>query len=426
MQTNNQSFVLKGARREGAGLWDVVVQEGRIASAGPAGSLDIPAGLAELQAQGQLLFPSFIDAHTHLREPGFEYKEDIQSGLTAAARGGFGSVMAMANTLPVNDNASVTKLMLDQAARFHPHGPRLYPIGALSVGLQGKELAPMGELAAAGARAISNDGVPIVNNELFRRAVEYAATWGLKVIDHCEDPYLSAGAQMNEGASSAAFGLKGQPGASEALQVARDILLAEYLDLPIHLAHISCRQSVELLRWAKGRGVKITSETCPPYLFLDDSLLEGYNTLYKLNPPLRSKDDIAAVREAIKDGTIDILATDHAPHAAHEKEVPFDEAPNGLIGLETSLPLTYDLVREGFLSAARLEELWAYAPAAIFGLPVNSFKPGDSADFFLFDPDASWTVNRENMASKSLNSPWLGRELRGRVSAHWLGGVKIV
>ena len=428
MHSPEHKFLLAGARRHEHAKFDVLVENGLIVAAGPsegAGSFEAPSDAQVVQADGRLLFPSFIDAHVHLREPGYEYKEDIQSGLTAAARGGFGAVMAMANTDPVNDNAPVTKSMLEKARLTHPHGPALYPIGALSIGLDGKELAPMGELAEAGARAISNDGKPVRSNELFRRAMEYAATWNLKVIDHCEDPDLASGWQMNEGKSSMELGLRGQPGVGEAIQVARDVMLAEYLNLPVHLAHISCRQSVEVIRWAKSRGVKVTAETCPHYLLLDDTALSSYSTLFKVSPPLRGKDDLAALREAVADGTIDILATDHAPHAAHEKEVEFDQAPCGYIGLETAVSLTWSLVAEGVLNARRFEELWSAKPAEIFNLPVNGFKAGDRADFFLFDPEESWQVNRESIRSKSLNTPWLGSELRGRVHAHWLGGTRI-
>lgn len=419
------SFILKNALRGGE-LNDLLIKDGKIVRIRPAGSLEVPSDLPQYDADGLLLFPSFIDAHTHLREPGYEYKEDIASGLTAALHGGFGAVMAMANTNPVNDNASTTRLMYEKAKAAYPYGPQVLPIGALSVGLEGKELAPMGELLEAGVKAISNDGKPVQNADLFRHAVEYAATWGLKVIDHCEDAQIASGWHMNEGAASASMGLKGQPSFGEALQVARDILISEYLNLPIHLAHISCKQSVDLIRSAKQRGVGITAETCPHYLFLDDSMFSGYDTSYKVSPPLRRPEDAAAMCEAVADGTIDILATDHAPHAAHEKEVPFDEAPCGLIGLETAVALTYGLVRKNIIDINRFEELWCYAPAEIFGLESNRFKNGDPACFFLFDPDESWVVSSENMHSKSLNTPWLGKELKGKVKAHWLMGHKLL
>ena len=426
-QNTPTTFALLKARRpDRDSLFDLLVRDGKIAAFGPAGSVALPAAIETIDAGGLLLFPSFIDAHTHLREPGFEYKENITTGLEAALHGGFGHVLCMANTSPVNDNAAITSFMLDKARQSHPHGPSLHPVGALSIELEGLALAPMGELAEHGVVAISNDGKPVQNNELFRRAVEYAATWNLKVIDHCEDAFLSSGAQMNEGPNSAELGLKGQPCVGESLQVARDILLAEYLGLPIHLAHISCRLSLDLIRWGKARGVRITAETCPHYLVLDDSALLSYNTLFKVSPPLRGQDDMLALREAVADGTIDILATDHAPHAAHEKDVPFDEAPNGLIGLETALSITYSLVRVQVISEARLEELWSGIPASIFNIAANRFAPGDPANFFLFDPQTSWVVNRESIHSRSLNTPWLGQTLHGKVSAHWLKGVKLL
>ncbi len=419
-------FILKNAKRPSTGLCDIVVRDGKIASCGGSGSQSLPKGLPEHDAGGLLLFPSFIDAHVHLREPGFEYKEDIASGLTAALHGGFGAVMAMPNTNPVNDNAATTRLMRAKAQAAYPHGPMVFPVGALSIGLDGAELAPMAELLDAGVKAISNDGKPVQNGGLFRHAVEYAATWGLKVIDHCEDTQTAPGWQMNEGAASADLGLKGQPPLGESAQVARDILLAEFLDLPIHLAHISCRQSVELIRWAKSRKVKITAETCPHYLFLHDGMLGGYNTNFKVSPPLRALEDVQALREAVADGTVDILVTDHAPHAAHEKEAPFEEAPFGLTGLETALPLTYGLVREGIISLERFEDMWCKAPASIFDIPVNNFAPGDAACFFLFDPGLSWQVSADALHSKSFNTPWLGQTLTGKVVAHWQSGVKLL
>ncbi len=424
------ALCITGARVPGlegtAALFDVLVKDGRIAAAAPAGSLEIPAGTPKEDAAGNILFPSFIDAHVHLREPGFEYKEDIQSGLAAAAHGGFGAVLAMANTRPVNDAGSVTRYMLEKAALHHPHGPRLYPVGALTIGLEGKELAPMGELAEAGCAAFSNDGRPVTSTEIFRRGMEYAAQWGKVVIDHCEDEFLARGTHMNEGTVSGRIGVKGQPTVAEAVHVARDILLAEYLNLPVHLAHISCRQSAELIAWAKSRGVPVTAETCPHYLLLDEERLADYDTAAKVCPPLRDSKDVEFLRKAVSRGVFDIFVTDHAPHAPHEKEHPLDEAPNGLIGLETAVPLTYSLVRDGLLTEKDFARMWHHNPARIFGLPANNFAPGDPADFFLFDPEEEWTVSRDTLHSKSLNTPFLEAVLRGRVKAHWLGGHKIV
>ena len=425
MSTAPCSLVLKNADLYGT-LHDILVVDGLIAACKPAGGLEIPSDKKELpvyDAERALLFPGFIDAHTHMRDPGFEYKEDLQTGLSAAAFGGFCGVMAMANTRPVNDNASVTRNMLQRAAMFWPHGPRLYPIGALTVGLEGKDMAPMGELADAGCVAVSNDGKPVANTELFRRCIEYAADFGLTVIDHCEDPFLAHGYHMNEGVVSGSIGIKGQPVAGESIQVARDILLAEYLDKPVHLAHISCRQSVDLIAWGKTRGVKITAETCPHYLFLEESALASYDPAFKVSPPLRTPDDCAALVEAVANGTIDILATDHAPHAAHEKEKTLDDAPCGFIGLETAVSLTYRLVSEGRMGAREFAARWSATPARIFNLGRhNGFAEGDPADFFLFDPGATWTVSRETLHSKSLNTPFLGQTLKGRVICHWVGG----
>ena len=419
------SLVLKNADLFGT-LHDVLVVDGTIAACKPTGTLEVSSDQKNLpvyDAERALLFPSFVDAHTHMRDPGYEYKEDLQTGLCAAAFGGFSGVMAMANTRPVNDNASVTKNMLQRAAMFWPNGPRLYPIGALTVGLEGKEMAPIGELAGAGCVAVSNDGKPVGNTELFRRSVEYAADFGMTVIDHCEDPDLARGYHMNEGVVSGHIGMKGQPFVGEAMQVARDILLAEYLGISIHLAHISCRQSVDLIAWGKARGVKITAETCPHYLYLDETALATYDPAFKVSPPLRTSDDCAALIEAVANGTIDILATDHAPHAAHEKEKTLDDAPCGFIGLETAVSLTYRLVRDGKMNAKTLATRWSDTPAQIFNLEKrNTFAEGDPADFFLFDPKANWTVCRETLHSKSLNTPFFGQTLAGRVLCHWIGG----
>jgi dihydroorotase, multifunctional complex type len=423
--SDNTSFLLANAKYLGD-FTDILVEEGRIKAVGKAGSLAAPAGTRSIDAGGNILLPGFIDAHTHMREPGFEWKEDIASGLAAAANGGFSAVMCMANTRPVNDTASTTRLMLEKARMACPHGPRLYPVGALTVGLEGNELAPMAELAAAGCVAFSNDGKPVANTEIFRRAVEYASMWGKVVIDHCEDPFMAKGSHMNEGVVSGLIGVKGQPAIAESLHVARDILLSEYLDLPIHLAHISCRQSVELIVWAKNKGLKITAETCPHYLHFTEELLSGYDTAAKVNPPLRTRDDVDYLRKALADGVFDMLVTDHAPHAPHEKEEPLDEAPQGIMGLETALPLTYALVRDNVISEKQLVSLWSAGPAKVFNLPTNTMKAGDAADFALFDSEAEWIVDETTVRTKGRNTPLWGGTVRGRVTANWVGGVKVV
>jgi len=382
------------------------------------------------EAYGLTVLPSLTDVHVHLREPGFEYKEDIESGLRTAAWGGFGNIMCMANTKPINDDDSVTALMLDKSREYWPNGPRLFPIGALTKKLKGEELAPMAELARAGCAAFSNDGVPVKSTELFRRAMEYASDWDRVVIDHCEDPYLGVAAGVNEGAVSSRLGLPAQPDVAEALQVARDILMAEYLNLPIHLAHISCRKSVDLIRFAKARGVKVTAETAPHYLLLTEEYLEQdaseYDTNAKVNPPLRTEDDRQAMLDALNDGTVDCLATDHAPHAGYEKETEFDVAPCGISGLDTALSVTWQLVRDGALDKAAFLRGWTTAPCSIFNLPVNTFTPGDPADFFLFDEAEEWTVTAETLHSKGKNTPLLGETLKGRVKTHFIQGKKIV
>ncbi|EGB15651.1 dihydroorotase, multifunctional complex type [Pseudodesulfovibrio mercurii] len=422
-------LILRRAKLDGKDV-DVFVSRGKIAEV-VASAKSLDAGDAKVEeAYGLTLLPSLTDVHVHLREPGYEYKEDVESGLRAAAWGGFSNVMCMANTKPVNDNGPVTELMLEKARRSWPKGPRLFPIGALTKGLEGRELAPMAELAQAGCAAFSNDGVPVESTKIFRLAVEYASDWDRVVIDHCEDPYLGVGAGINEGEVSSRLGLPGQPDVAEAMQVARDILLSEYLDLPIHLAHISCRKSVDLIRFAKARGVKITAETAPHYLTMTEGVLEAegteYDTAAKVNPPLRPEDDRLAVIEALNDGTIDCLATDHAPHAGHEKETEFDVAPCGISGLDTALSVTWGLVRDGVLSRETFLRAWTTAPCGIFHLPVNTFAPGDPADFFLFDEAEEWVVAPETLHSKGKNTPLMGSTLKGRVKTHFIAGKKIV
>ncbi|HWR03222.1 MAG TPA: dihydroorotase [Humidesulfovibrio sp.] len=417
---------VKGKKsKKGGQLVDVLVAKGKIVALSPAGSLDLRA-TKEIDAGGKVLLPSLTDVHTHLREPGQEYKEDIASGLAAAAYGGFSNILCMANTKPVNDSASITEFMLEQAKRSWPDGPRLFPIGALTKGLKGQELAPMAELKGAGCAAFSNDGRPVESTELFRRAIEYAQDLGMIVIDHCEDPYLAPAAGMNEGEVSSRLGLPAQPDVAEAIQVARDVLLAEYLNAPIHLAHISCEKSVAVIRFAKARGVNVTAETCPHYLTLTEDEAAGFSASAKVSPPLRVAADVDALLDALADGAIDMLATDHAPHAAHEKEVEFDEAPCGISGLDTALATTWELVRAGKLPFDAFIRAWTSAPCKRFNLPLNAFNPGDSADFVLFDQDEQWVVSAETMKSKSKNTPLLGRALRGRVAAHFLAGKMVV
>jgi dihydroorotase len=412
--------VIRGALWKGE-PFDLAISGGRISRIEASGK-GLEAGAEEVRADGLVLMPGLIDVHAHFREPGQEYKEDISSGLMAAAAGGFQRVMTMANTVPVNDSASITGAMLTRARESHPDGPLLSPVGALTVGLDGRELAPMHELKQAGCVAFSNDGRPVEDSELFRRALEYASDLGLLVIDHCEDAALSRSGVMNEGATSDRLGLPGQPTLVESIQVARDILMAGYLETPIHLAHISCRESVELIASAKRKGIPVTAETCPHYLIWDETRVEGYDTRAKVNPPLRTRDDSLALLQALREGIIDILATDHAPHAAHEKEVPFADAPNGISGLETALPLTWSLVDRGELTIDDLIRLWCRRPAEIFGFGHPELEPGRPANLILFDPQAVWRVTPERLRSKGTNTPCLGQELTGRVRGSYLAG----
>lgn len=404
---------------------DLLCDKGAVVTMTPAAHCEFPAECERFDARGLLLLPALIDAHTHLREPGQTWKEDIATGLAAAAHGGFGRVMCMANTKPVNDTAAVSVFMKSQAAKSHPEGPYLYPVAAATIGLDGKEMSPLAELREAGCVAVSNDGRPLANMELVRRIMEYAADLGMIFIDHCEDPDLAKGWIMNEGPTSGELGLKGQPACGEAIQAARDIMLAEYLDLPVHIAHVSAKMTVELIAHAKERGVKVTAETCPHYLILDDTIMRGYNSLARVSPPIRSIMDRDALREAVRTGVIDIIATDHAPHAAHEKNNTPDQVPCGISGLDTALPLMFGLVEEGVLREADLHRLMCARPGEIFKLPCNLFSPGDPADFLLYDPDLSWRVEAESMYSKSANTPFLNCQLRGRAAHLWLEGRQI-
>lgn len=417
-------LLIKNAIHLGAPV-DLLVDGARIVTMTPAGHCEHGEVENTVDAEGLRLLPALIDCHTHMREPGQEYKEDIETGLAAAAHGGFGAVMCMANTKPVNDTAGITELMVARARVTHPHGPKLYPVAAATLGLAGEEMAPLCELRKAGCIAVSNDGRTLANTELVRRIMEYAADLDMIFIDHCEDPWLAKGWVMHEGQVSGNLGVKGQPGAGEAIQAARDIMLAELLNIPVHIAHVSSKLTIDVIAWGKDRGIQVTAETCPHYLLLDESALEGYNTLARVSPPLRSSEDKIALRKAVKDGIIDILVTDHAPHASHEKNNALDAVPCGITGLDLALPLTFRLVDEGALTEADIHRLWLQKPAQIFGLPWNSFNPGDPADFMLYDPELVWQAEPENFYSKSANTPFLHEKIKGRATHLWLGGEKI-
>ncbi|HEX9895667.1 MAG TPA: dihydroorotase [Gemmatimonadales bacterium] len=417
-------LLIRGGRvidpsRGSDGIADVYVAEGRIEA---VGRNIAPGDDAEvLEAAGKVVAPGFIDLHVHLREPGQEDLETVDSGAMAAAAGGFTTVCAMPNTDPVTDNQAAVGFIVRQSIRAGK--ARVRPIGAISLGQKGQQLAEFGEMVGAGAVAVSDDGKPVVSSHLMRTALEYAQVFGIPVADHCEDPTLSAGGSMHEGLVSTRLGLKGIPAAAEEIMVARNILLAELTGGHIHLCHMSTRGSVALIRRAKEQGLRVTAEATPHHFSLTHDRVGNYDTNAKMNPPLRESADRAAIRDGLKDGTIDVIATDHAPHHYDAKEREFDEAPNGIIGLETALGLGLrELVRPGLLSLPELINLMSTRPARVFRLPGGTLATGAPADVVVFDPEARWTVVPERFYSKSRNTPWAGEEMVGRVALTLVDG----
>jgi dihydroorotase len=394
---------------------DVWIRDGRIVQSGSV----IPADATVFDVKGKWVVPGLIDMHVHLREPGEEYKETIESGTQAAAAGGFTAVACMPNTFPVNDNATVTGYILEKASRC---SARVYPVGAISQGSKGVELAEYGEMKRAGVVALSDDGRPVADSQLMRRAMEYASSHHLLVISHSEESSLSRHGCMNESVVSTRLGLNGIPNAAESIAVFRELALAELTGVSVHIAHVSTGDSVDLIRSAKRRGVHVTAETSPHYFTLTDEAVEGYDTNAKMNPPLRRESDRQKIRMALQDGTLDVIATDHAPHSILQKNVEFDHAANGIIGLETSLPLTLALVREGLISESRMVELMSLAPARILGVPGGSLTVGDVADITVIDPDKKFIYSREMIVSKSENSPFIGWQLQGKAVLTLLAG----
>jgi dihydroorotase len=400
---------------------DVLLRDGRVAAVGPGLAASAGAEVRILDVRGLWVAPGFIDLHTHLREPGQEYKEDIVTGTQAAVAGGFTAVCAMPNTVPPNDSRAVTELIV---ARARAAGvARVYPIGAVTKGQKGEELAEIGEMKDAGIVAISDDGRPVMNAELLRRAMEYARTFGLPLIQHCEDLTLSQGGSMNEGIVSTRAGIRAQPSAAESSMVARDIEICALTGARYHVAHVSTAESVALVRAAKQRGLPVTCEVTPHHLTLTDDACAAYDTHAKCNPPLRTARDQAALREGLADGTIDAIATDHAPHSPIEKDVEFEQAAFGMIGLETAVPLSLDVVRAGLISPARWVALLTTRPAAILGLPGGTLVPGGLADVTVIDPEAAWTVDPAALRSRSHNTPFGGHAARGRAMLTIVGGA---
>ena len=400
------------------GGYDVLVSDGRISEITEAA----PKGFTgeRLDASGCWVLPGLVDMHVHLREPGYEYKETVATGTRAAVAGGFTAVACMANTDPVNDNGAVTEYILERAAEAAL--ARVYPIGAVSVGLKGERLAEIGEMHRAGIVAISDDGQPVADAALMRRALEYSRMFNLPVIAHEEDRSLAADGVMNEGPTAFRLGLKGIPAAAEEVMIARDIALLERSGGTLHVAHVSTAGSVELIRQAKGRGLAVTAEVTPHHFSLTEEAVDGYQTNAKMNPPLRTAADVDAVIEGLRDGTIDVIATDHAPHHRDEKEVEFENAANGVVGLETALCLAFRLTRTARLSVATVVRALTVNPAAVLGLPAGRLSPGAAADITIFDPRVTWHVDPEQLQSKSRNTAFSGWQMDGRVTATLVGG----
>ncbi len=399
---------------------DVLLAEGKVEAIGRG--LGPPDDAERIDVSGKIVSPGLIDVHVHLREPGQEHMETVATGARAAAAGGFSAVCAMPNTDPVTDNQAAVGFIVKQA--ITARAARVYPIGAISLGQKGVQLAEFGELVGAGAVAVSDDGRPVVSSQLMRTALEYARTFGIPVADHCEDPTLAAGGVMHEGLVSTRLGLRGIPAAAEEIMVARDVILAELTGGHVHLCHVSTRGSVEIIRRGKERGVFVTAEATPHHFVLTHEACEGYNTNAKMNPPLREEEDIAAVREGLADGTLDVVASDHAPHHYDAKEREFDDAPMGIVGLETALALGIDaLVRGGVLTLSDLIDRMSSKPAKIFGLPGGSLRRGSVADLVVFEPEVRWVVDPDRFLSKSRNTPFAGREVCGRVVRTIVRGV---
>jgi dihydroorotase len=395
---------------------DVWIRDGSVVPA----EQEIPESAEVVDVSGCWIVPGLIDMHVHLRDPGEEYKETVESGCRAAAAGGFTAVACMPNTNPVNDNASVTRYICEEAEKAgYAH---VYPVGAVSRGSRGETLAGYGEMKEAGAVAFTDDGLPVHDSQLMRRAMEYSLSHDSLIMSHAEEIALSRGGCMNEGEISTRLGLQGIPNGAESIMVYRDIVLAELTGARLHISHVSTAESVELIRQGKARGVRVTAESAPHYFTLTEEAVIGYDTHAKMNPPLRTQKDLEAIRGALADGTLDAIATDHAPHTVLEKDVEFNYAANGIVGLETALSLGLSLVREDVISPLRLFELMSTNPARILGVPGGSLSPGSPADITVIDPEKKFVFDAEKSFSKSANSPFSGWELQGRAILTLLGG----
>ena len=403
------------------GIYDISIAGGKITSLSNSGESEGEgSGSDVIDATGMVVIPGLIDIHVHLREPGYEYKETIASGAMAAVAGGFTTIACMANTDPVNDNGSVTRYILAKAGAANL--VNLLPIGAATKGLRGEALAEIGELSDAGCVAISDDGMPVADGSLMRKVFEYARTFKFPVITHCEEPAIVGDGVMNEGCTSTRLGLRGIPNAAEDAMVSRDISLAELTGGRLHIAHISTRDAVEMVRRAKARGLRVTAEVTPHHLTLTDDAVKGYDTNAKMNPPLRGEHDREAVIQGLKDGTIDCVATDHAPHSTIEKDIEFDRAANGVVGLETALPLVLSLVEKDILTLSQAIERMTAGPARVLGLEKGTLHVGADADITIIDTAREWVVEADRFHSKGRNTPFEGWKMKGRVMKTIVGG----
>ncbi len=426
--THKGSLLIRGGRiidpsQQLDHVGDLLIEDGKIAAIDRSGR--IPANRAQeiIDARGMWVMPGLIDVHVHLREPGLEYKETIETGTRAAVAGGFTSVACMANTQPVNDTPYVTAFIREKAKASAVC--RVFPVGAVTRGLKGEELAEIGGMVSEGAMALSDDGMPVMNSYLMRKAMDYAKAFGVPIISHAEDLNLVGQGAMNEGALSNELGLRGNPAAAEEILVAREVALCRLTRCPVHIAHISTEVGLEHVRRAKEDGLPVTAEASPHHLTLDETELRSYDTNYKMAPPLRSERDVEALQNALAEGLVDLVATDHAPHGVVDKAVEFDQAANGIIGLQTAVPVTLELVHDGIVSLNRWIEALTIKPAQLLNLPYGTLRKGRPADVTLIDPDRRWTLGPEHVASKSHNSPWMGHEFRGWVAATIIGGKQV-
>jgi dihydroorotase len=399
---------------------DLLIESGKISAIDGPGKIPASRAARVIDARGCTVVPGLIDVHVHLREPGLEYKETIATGTRAAAAGGFTSVACMANTHPVNDTPYVTAFIRERARA--QAACRVHIIGAVSKGLKGEELAEIGGMVAEGAVAISDDGMPVMNSYLMRKAMDYAKTFGIPVISHAEDWNLVAGAPVNESALSAELGLRGNPAAAEEIMVAREVALCRLTLSPVHIAHISTAVGLEHVRRAKEAGLPVTAEASPHHLTLTEEHVRGYDTNFKMAPPLRAMSDVEALRKAVAEGLIDVIATDHAPHGEIDKAVEFDQAANGILGLQTAVPLTLDLVDKGVVSLKRWVESMTVAPAKLLKLPHGTLQKGRDADVTVIRHGKEWELTREMLLSKSHNSPFLGWKFKSQIACTIVGG----